>query len=59
MTLPENRKPEGLEKNQVKVIDGEVLIERVSARRIHLIHGGKRLVLRSKDLIHAHWEDEE
>lgn len=60
MTLPENRKLEGLEKNQVRKIDGTVLIERLSKRTIQIIiPGGRKLVIRSGAPIWAYEGDED
>ncbi|WP_424462934.1 hypothetical protein [Pseudoclavibacter helvolus] len=60
MTLPENRKPEALEKNEVREVEGVVLIERLSKRTIQIIiPGGRKLTIRSGAPIWAYEGPEE
>ena len=58
MTLPENRKPEGLEKNE-PVVAGKAIIEQTGKKRVQILIDGKLLVLRSEGNIYTHWEDED
>lgn len=59
MTNFENRPEEALEKHDVQVFNEEVILERTGGHRVILITGGKRLVFRSHNRIHTHWEDED
>lgn len=58
MTKAANRPPEGLEKLE-PVVMPDAITERTGGRRIQIITGGRILVIRSDDIIHTHWEDEE
>lgn len=59
MTLPENRKPEGLEKNEpVKLPDA--LVELTGIRRVQIISGGRMLVITTNGrTLRTRWENEE